>query len=58
MMSGKITQISDKLIWYEYKGDEIAWTGDHYLSIGCLDEFPTLEAMDEFWEEYYTALRS
>jgi len=40
------------LIWYEYKGDEIAWNGKQYLSIGADGAFDTLEQMDKFWDDY------
>lgn len=47
-----ITLILKPLIWYDYKGDEIAWNGEGYLSLGCEGFFKTLEDMDRFWEEY------
>jgi hypothetical protein len=47
-----ITEIGNNVIWYEYKGDEIAWNGEKYLSMGCCGSFDTLEDMDNFWEDY------
>lgn len=47
-----ITQICDSVIWYTYKGDEIAWDGKQYISLlseGCFD---TLEDLDKFWEDF------
>lgn len=48
-----ITQIFDNLIWYEYKGDEIAWTGSVYYSLMTCGSFMTLKEMDDFWEDMY-----
>lgn len=50
-----ITKILPPVIWYTYKGDEICWTGTGYTSLTCGGNFPTLEAMDEFWEGYNDA---
>lgn len=50
-----ITKIATNVIWYEYKGDEICWTGEHYTSISCGGSFKTLEEMDKFWEDYAKA---
>lgn len=47
-----ITQILEPVIWYDYKGDEIAWDGEQYLSICCEGAFPSLDEMDAFWEDY------
>lgn len=47
-----ITLIHNDLIWYTYKGDEIAWNGKQYLSLGAEDAFDTLEEIDKFWDEY------
>ena len=47
-----ITKITPPVIWYEYKGDEICWTGEKYLSLMCLGSFNSLEELDEFWEEF------
>ena len=47
-----ITGISDKMIWYEYKGDEICWTGSVYYSLLSGGSFMTLQEMDEFWKQF------
>ena len=47
-----ITQIFDDLIWYDYKGDEIAWTGSVYYSLLTNGSFMTLQEMDEFWKDF------
>lgn len=47
-----ITEIGNSVIWYEHDGDEIAWNGKQYLSMGCQGAFDTLEDLDKFWEEY------
>jgi hypothetical protein len=52
-----ITKIYNNLIWFEYKGDEIAWDGNNYISLGCEGSFPSLEEMDSFWEEYSKEFR-
>jgi len=49
-----ITMIKNNLIWYEYKGDEIAWNGKQYLSLLVGAGFDTLKEMDLFWEEFET----
>lgn len=48
-----ITQILEPVIWYEYKGDEICWNGELYISVGCGGGFPSIEEMDSFWEDYF-----
>lgn len=45
--------IFDNKIWYEYKGDEIAWTGSVYYSLLSGGSFMTLQEMDDFWSNYY-----
>ena len=47
-----ITGISDKMIWYEYKGDEICWNGSVYYSLLSGGSFMTLQEMDEFWKQF------
>jgi len=47
-----ITQIFDGLIWYDYKGDEIAWTGSVYYSLLTNGSFMTIQEMDEFWKQF------
>ena len=47
-----ITQIFNEMIWYEYKGDEIAWTGSVYYSLLSGGSFMTLQEMDEFRKSY------
>lgn len=44
--------IFSDMIWYEYKGDEIAWTGSVYYSLLTGGSFMTLEEMDEFWKQF------
>ena len=51
-----IIKILNGLIWYTYKGDEIAWNGKKYLSICAEGAFDTLEDMDKFWEDYAKAI--
>jgi len=48
-----ITDIGKDIIWFEYKGDELAWNGKVYLSLVSLGEFKTLEEVDLFWEGYF-----
>jgi len=48
-----ITCILNDLIWYDYKGDEIAWNGKQYISLCCEGVFDTLGEMDRFWEDYF-----
>lgn len=57
---GTITEIDLKngVIWYAYKGDEIAWNGTCYLSKCSLGTFKTLDDMDNFWENYFKAFFS
>ena len=55
--NGKITHIKQPLIWYAYKGDEITWDGKRYLSLLSEGYFSSLEEMDEFWDDYFNALR-
>lgn len=55
---GTITEILNNVIWFTYKGDEIAWTGHGYVSLACEGSFNSLEEMDKFWEDYYEALSS
>jgi hypothetical protein len=50
-----ITQILNGVIWYSYKGDEIAWNGYRYISLLCEGEFDTLNDLDLFWEDYAKA---
>lgn len=40
------------LIFYEYKGDEIAWNGEAYYSILTCSFFASLDEMDNFWDDY------
>lgn len=47
-----ITKIGNGLIWYTYKGDEIAWNGEVYLSLLSEGSFSSIREMDEFWESY------
>ena len=47
-----ITRIDNGLIWYDYKGDEIAWTGSVYYSLLACGSFMTLQEMDDFWKSY------
>ena len=47
-----ITMIFNDMIWYKYKGDEIAWTGSVYYSLLSGGSFMTLQEMDEFWKEF------
>ena len=47
-----ITMIFDNKIWYEYKGDEIAWTGSVYYSLLSGGSFMTLKEMDDFWKRF------
>lgn len=47
-----ITNIGNGVIWYEYKGDEIAWNGKGYISLLTCGFFESLEAMDKFWDDY------
>lgn len=47
-----ITQIFDGLIWYDYKGDEITWTGSVYYSLLSGGSFMTLQEMDDFWKQF------
>ncbi len=47
-----ITQIFDGLIWYDYKGDEIASTGSVYYSLLTNGSFMTLQEMDDFWKQF------
>jgi hypothetical protein len=53
-----ITVVSRNLIWYEYKGDEIAWDGTGFISLLSEGIFDTLESMDEFWKSYWEATSS
>lgn len=48
-----ITFIGENVVWYDYKGDEIAWNGNQYVSLLTEGYFDTLESMDKFWEEYF-----
>lgn len=52
-----ITCILAPVIWYDYKGDEICWNGEQYVSLGCEGGFNSLELLDEFWEDYFKAMR-
>ena len=47
-----ITMIFNDMVWYEYKGDEIAWTGSTYYSLLSGGYFMTLQEMDEFWKQF------
>ena len=40
------------LIWFQYKGDEIAWMGSGYYSLLTCSMFLSLEEMDKFWHDY------
>jgi hypothetical protein len=51
-----ITLILQPVIWYEYKGDEICWNGEKFVSFCCEGEFDSLEEIDKFWEDYFKAL--
>lgn len=51
-----ITLILNEMIWFEHKGDEVAWNGKKYLSLGFEGCFDTLEQLDKFWEDYFKAL--
>ena len=51
-----ITNIGKNVIWSEYKGDEIAWNGEKYISLLSEGSFDTLEDIDKFWEDYFQAL--
>jgi hypothetical protein len=51
-----ITKISDSIIWYDYKGDEIGWNGSSYLSLNCCGSFKTLKELDDFWDGYFKEL--
>ena len=53
---GKISHIKPPLIWYSCKGDEIAWDGEHYLSLLSEGYFSSLEEMDKFWDDYFDAV--
>lgn len=54
-----ITLIYNNLIWYEYKGDEIAWTGSVYVSVATGGgSFMSLQEMDDFWLEYEKEMRN
>lgn len=53
-----ITSILNNIVWYDYKGDEIGWNGNNYLSLGCCGTFKTLKEMDDFWEGYFKESRS
>lgn len=52
---GTITSIDPTtgLIWYMYKGDEIAWDGGAYISALTGTRFDSLHTMDVFWENYF-----
>lgn len=50
-----ITDICNNLIWYKYKDDEIAWDGEHYISILAEGAFSSLEELDAFWDSYNEA---
>ncbi|MFZ2992586.1 MAG: hypothetical protein WA061_02610 [Microgenomates group bacterium] len=50
-----ITLIQNGLIWYDYKGDEIAWNGKQYFSVCADGGFDTIEEMDKFWEDYFSS---
>ena len=47
-----ITLIFNDMVWYNYKGDEIAWTGSVYYSLLSGGSFMTLQEMDEFWKDF------
>lgn len=51
-----ITQILEPVIWFDYKGDEICWNGNKFISLLCEGEFDSLEEMDKFWEDYWNAV--
>lgn len=51
-----ITMILNNLIWFTYKGDEVAWTGKKYISLLCEGEFDSLDELDQFWKDYGDAL--
>lgn len=50
-----ITDICNNLIWYQYKGDEVAWDGEHYISLLSGGSFTSLEELDDFWNSYDAA---
>jgi hypothetical protein len=51
-----ITLILEPVIWFDYKGDEICWNGNKFISLLCEGEFDSLEEMDKFWEDYWNAV--
>ena len=54
--SGEITKILAPVIWYEYKGDEICWDGENYISLLSGGAFKSLEEIDDFWESFTKAV--
>lgn len=48
-----ITLVHNNLIWYTYKGDEIAWDGVGYISLCSEVDFSSLNEMDTFWNDYF-----
>lgn len=48
-----ITLIYNDVIWFEYKGDEVAWNGKQYISICTCGGYDTLEDLDKFWDDYW-----
>jgi len=51
-----IGHMTEPLIWYKYKGDEIAWDGNKYLSLCSEGSFSSLDEMDKFWNDYFDAV--
>ncbi len=51
-----ITLISEPVIWFEYKGDEVCWNGKKYMSLCCMGLFDSLEDMDRFWKDYFNEM--
>ena len=52
-LDGEIVKIIEPVIWFQYKGDEVCWTGEGYTSISVGGTFQSLEEMDFFWERYW-----
>jgi hypothetical protein len=50
-----ITSIANDVIWYTYKGDEVCWNGKQYISLLSEGGFNSLDEIDKFWEDFYTA---
>ena len=51
--NGVITSIGSNVIWFAYKGDEICWNGNKYISLLSEGEFDTLDEMDLFWRGFF-----